>query len=538
MASYTIQYGDTLSGIASKTGKSIQELMRLNPSITDPNKIYAGRTLSLGTSAAPTPAPAPATTPAKQTIAQVAKVTVPTYVEDKIASQIGSNYKSQATQSINEEAIRAATRSRIQGQIDAINAAVSDQIANFRNTTGKNRQGQSYALAAAGGRIGSATGESEFQTTENYNNQEEQTYRSEANVKISSLLGAATRDAQSEIEAKRAAIKEGADKYFEFLDNQGKQKRDQVSAFIKNMLALGVDPTSLSDADFEKLQDQYGFSKDQLVSLYSDAKTQKATAEQESAKSAADLEKTKADAEKAKNEVNQFELSEGEGRYVYDPATGTAKLVASRAKTYAPGTTGTPGTTLGYNDPDYTLDAIRKSRGGRVMTQGELKPITDIQTIVSQADTITSLINSVDTGPIVGIIKSNNPYDTKAQQMKAAITAIVPKLARGVYGEVGVLTDADIENYSRTIANLRSTTDVNKAVMAMTLDIATRSLASQLNSMAAGQRDVSRFESIYTGLNAKATSLKSELGYGSAPTSSAQPSTFTSKSGQSYNLPN
>ena len=538
MNSYTIQYGDTLSGIASKTGKSIQELMRLNPSITDPNKIYAGRTLSLGTSAAPTPAPAPAATPAKQTIAQVAKVTVPTYVEDKTATQIGNNYKSQATQSINEEAIRAATRARIQGQIDAINAAVSDQIANFRNTTGKNRQGQSYALAAAGGRIGSATGESEFQTTENYNNQEEQTYRSEANVKISSLLGAATRDAQSEIEAKRAAIKEGADKYFEFLDNQGKQKRDQVSAFIKNMLALGVDPTELSDSDFEKLQDQYGFSKDQLISLYSDAKTQKATADQESAKSAADLEKTKADAEKAKNEVNQFELSEGEGRYVYDPTTGTAKLVASRAKTYAPGTTGTPGTTLGYDDPNYTLDAIRKSKGGRVMTQGELKPITDIQTIVGQTETLTGLINTIDTGPIVGIIKSVNPYDTKAQLMKAAVTAIVPKLARGVYGEVGVLTDADIENYSRTIANLKNTTDVNKAVMAMTLDIATRSLANQLNSLSAGQRDVSRFESIYTGLNAKATKLKSELGYGSAPASSAQPSTFTSKSGQSYNLPN
>jgi lysozyme len=60
MNSYTIQYGDTLSGIASKTGKSIQELMRLNPSITDPNKIYAGRTLSLGASAAPAPAPTPA----------------------------------------------------------------------------------------------------------------------------------------------------------------------------------------------------------------------------------------------------------------------------------------------------------------------------------------------------------------------------------------------------------------------------------------------------------------------------------------------
>ncbi len=326
MNSYTIQYGDTLSGIASKTGKSMQELMQLNPSITDPNKIYAGRTLSLGNS---TPAPAPASTPAKQTIAQVAKVTVPTFVEDPGRTQVGKDLKAQATQQANDEAIRAATRSRIQGQIDAINAAVSDQIANFRGTTAKNRQGQSYALAAAGGRIGSATGESEFQTTENYNNQEEQTYRSEANLKISALYGQANRDADAEIKTRREAIQQGIDKYFEFLDNQGLRKREQVSAFVKNMLALGVDPTSLSDSDFEKLQDQYGFTKEQLSTLYNDAKTEKEQA-------ALKAEKEKVDLDKAKNDANQFDLSEGQARYVYDPETGKTTIIASKAKTYAP----------------------------------------------------------------------------------------------------------------------------------------------------------------------------------------------------------
>lgn len=531
MASYTIKYGDTLSGIASQTGKSMQELLTLNPSISDPNKIYAGRSINLGADA-PTPAPDP-NAGKKQTIAQVAKVSVPDYVEDPTTTKIGKTLKSQATDKVNESAIRAATRARIQEQIDVINAAVADQIANFRKTTGKNREGQSYALAAAGGRIGSATGESEIRATEDFNNQEEQTYRSEGNVKVGALLGAASRDAQAEIEAKRAAIKEGTDKYFEFLETQGARKKDQITSFLRNMLALGVDPTEIEDKDFEKIQDQYGFTKDQLSSFFSEIKTQQESANREA-------EKEKVDLDKARMDANQFDLSEGQARYVYDPETGEAKLVAARAKTYAPGSGGngggnSSGTTLAYDDANYTLDAIRKSKGGRVMTQGELKPITDIQTIVGQADALTSLINSVDTGPIVGIIKSNNPYDTKAQQMKAAITAIVPKLARGVYGEVGVLTDADIENYSRTIANLRSTGEVNKAVMAMTLDIATRSLASQLNSMAAGQRDVSRFEPIYTGLNSKATSLKSELGYGATPTSEG--AAYTSKGGKTYTLP-
>jgi hypothetical protein len=247
--------------------------------------------------------------------------------------------------------------------------------------------------------------------------------------------------------------------------------------------------------------------------------------------------KQKLKLEKSKKMQINSSLNEGDARYVYDPATGTAKLIAARAKTYAPKAGSgpdTPGTTLGYDDPNYTLDAIQKSKGGRFLTQGELKPITDIQTIVGQAQTLTGFVNSVDTGPIVGIIKSANPYDTKAQEMKAAVTAIVPKLARGVYGEVGVLTDADIENYSRTIANLKNTTEVNKAVMAMTLDIATRSLANQLNSLSAGGRDVSRFESIYKGMNDKATKLKKSLELDQPQ--HRKSSTFTSKSGQDLSI--
>jgi len=537
MASYTIKYGDTLSGIAARTGKSISELMRLNPSITDPNKIYAGRTISLGNDAPPTPAPKNQPTPNTQkSIADVARVTVPDYQEDPTTNALLKKYKNESTQEVDEEAIRRATRDRIQAQIDAINNATEAQISRFRQTTGKDRIGTSVAQQARGGRIGSDFGATEIATVETFNRQDEDLYRREANSKISALFDLAARDATSEITAKRAAIEKSVDKYFEFLGTQNERKQQQLSNFVQYMLALGVDPTSLSDADLKKLQTQYGVGKEQIANLYDSAKSAKSDKDRESQMADADLEKTKADAEKARASVNQFDLSEGEARYVYDPETGTAKLVASRAKTYAPkgvGSVSGDRTSLGYDDPNYTLESIRASKGGRFLTQGELKPITDIQTIVGQAETLTGLINSVDTGPIMGIIKSANPYDTKAQLMKSAIVAIVPKLARGVYGEVGVLTDADIENYSKTIANLRSTVDVNKAVMAMTLDIATRSLANQLNSLSAGGRDVSNFEAIYTGLNGKASKLKSELG----ATTETESKEFKSSSGKAYVLP-
>jgi LysM repeat protein len=46
-SSYTIRSGDTLSQLASRFGTTTQELMRLNPDIKDPNKIYAGTSLNI-----------------------------------------------------------------------------------------------------------------------------------------------------------------------------------------------------------------------------------------------------------------------------------------------------------------------------------------------------------------------------------------------------------------------------------------------------------------------------------------------------------
>ena len=44
---YTIQSGDTLSGIAAKFGTTIARLMALNPQIKNPNLIYPGDAIRL-----------------------------------------------------------------------------------------------------------------------------------------------------------------------------------------------------------------------------------------------------------------------------------------------------------------------------------------------------------------------------------------------------------------------------------------------------------------------------------------------------------
>lgn len=66
-ASYTVADGDTLSGIAEGKGKSVEELLGLNPELGDGNLIHAGQEIKLdglvaqeSPAAQPEPAPAPA----------------------------------------------------------------------------------------------------------------------------------------------------------------------------------------------------------------------------------------------------------------------------------------------------------------------------------------------------------------------------------------------------------------------------------------------------------------------------------------------
>ena len=112
----------------------------------------------------------------------------------------------------------------------------------------------------------------------------------------------------------------------------------------------------------------------------------------------------------------------------------------------------------------------------------------------------------------MGILSSNNPYDTKAQALKAKLTSLIPNLARGVYGEVGVLTDNDIANYSKTVPNLRSTEDVNKAILAMTLDTIANGYKAKIATLAKANFDVSGFKSIYEDIRNQSDALKSSLG--------------------------
>lgn len=64
MATITIQKGQTLSGIAKAQGTTVDALIKANPTISDPNKIFAGSSLTLpGAPASPVVAPVSSPSP-------------------------------------------------------------------------------------------------------------------------------------------------------------------------------------------------------------------------------------------------------------------------------------------------------------------------------------------------------------------------------------------------------------------------------------------------------------------------------------------
>ena len=138
----------------------------------------------------------------------------------------------------------------------------------------------------------------------------------------------------------------------------------------------------------------------------------------------------------------------------------------------------------------------------------------------------------IDLNPVFGQIRKFNPWDTNAQQIKATLQATVPQLARGIYGEVGVLTDNDIKLYQQTLPTLTSTEDVRRVVLGATLRSVQRAMENQLKVQAASGKDVSGFTDIYNDVKSKADELLTGL-----DENKSEPNAFTSSSGNKYNLP-
>ena len=126
-------------------------------------------------------------------------------------------------------------------------------------------------------------------------------------------------------------------------------------------------------------------------------------------------------------------------------------------------------------------------------TSTEIQSIEKFKFTLDRLGELKDVLEGEATGPILGIIRSANPFDKKARLIKAQITKIIPGLARGVFGEVGVLTDPDVRMYSQTIGNLTTPEEVNNALTAMAIDMVASGFENKLKTAAMSRANVSSF---------------------------------------------
>lgn len=166
-----------------------------------------------------------------------------------------------------------------------------------------------------------------------------------------------------------------------------------------------------------------------------------------------------------------------------------------------------------------------------------LQSMEKTQVVLEQIGTLQANIEGVRTGPIEGAFKSKNPWDTKAQTIKAQLNAIVPNLARGVYGEVGVLTDNDIKTYAKTLPNLTSTEAVRNAILYITVDMIRKNIEVKIRNQAAGQRDMSGYADTYKRVQAKATEILATIPGASATQADTGMVPMIGPDGKKYSVP-
>jgi hypothetical protein len=124
----------------------------------------------------------------------------------------------------------------------------------------------------------------------------------------------------------------------------------------------------------------------------------------------------------------------------------------------------------------------------------------EIAMIVNTAATIQKIekamepINTLKFGPIKGGLLSKNPYDKELKQLEFLVNTIVPGMARGIFKEVGVLTDQDIKYYKNLLPSVKQTPELANTILQEIKSKVNEAYKITLETYKNAGRDVSGFE--------------------------------------------
>lgn len=166
-----------------------------------------------------------------------------------------------------------------------------------------------------------------------------------------------------------------------------------------------------------------------------------------------------------------------------------------------------------FDDPNADIqDILRMSAWGKDMTDTQMKPIQKYTQALSQLNVLEKQVKKTRTWPIIWRLRELNEYDTDRKVLETTLKWLVPTVARSVYWEVWVLTDSDINHYTKTLPNLRNTNDQNTAIMALNIQLFMWGLKSQMAVSARSWYDVDGLYWTYLEMEAKANSMRESVG--------------------------
>jgi hypothetical protein len=270
-------------------------------------------------------------------------------------------------ETIDEKAIRNNTRKRMQSSIDAINANYANLISQEK-VQGEDRSGQTRALNARSGTIGSDFGQAAQEKTTTYNKQQQQYLVDQQNAQVASVMQSIEDRASAEIQMRK---NEALGKY-QMDVGEFEKAQQQARGDFELLAKSGTDLNSLNPAQKAALFKQAGYDDTWGDLIFNAMKP------------------------KASQIDYKFEkLAEGQGMfYGTDPVTG--ELVTKKVSVDLPPDwqmeIAPDGTVLGYN----------KNSGEVSMLSGQgqfLKPETGLD---SKAQTrVDGIVKQFDNEPVV-----------------------------------------------------------------------------------------------------------------------------------------
>ena len=148
---------------------------------------------------------------------------------------------------------------------------------------------------------------------------------------------------------------------------------------------------------------------------------------------------------------------------------------------------------------DKVIDLSPPNSEGKTLTQSETQMLGALEQAETDLSTLEKLFEKLGQdwgGPVSGRVKSTlsggqNPNIAAVQN---AITAATPNLARGVFREVGVLTDEDVKRYQALLPTAYDTDAVRKVKMGQLRERIKEGRKETMSNMRKAGRDLSGFD--------------------------------------------